>query len=125
MSFKPKFSPIYEDHIRNVARRLNLTAKRADDFFGAHHIMGDVWEAINSARFVVADCTERNANVFYEIGMAHTVGKTVILITQEAKDVPFDLQAIRYIRYEYTPPGMKKFERMLALTLEAELAAQR
>jgi hypothetical protein len=121
MSFKPKFRPIYEDHILNVAKGLNLTAKRADDFFGAHHIMGDVWEAINAARFVIADCTERNANVFYEIGMAHTVGRTVILITQEAKDVPFDLQAIRYIHYEYTPPGMKTFEKTLAQTLQAEL----
>ncbi len=124
MSFKPKFRPIYEDHILNVAKELNLTAKRADDFFSAHHIMSDVWEAINAARVVIADCTERNANVFYEIGMAHTVGRTVILITQEAKDVPFDLQAIRYIHYEYTPPGMKTFEKTLAQTLQAELGPE-
>ncbi len=121
MSFKPELRPVYEDHILNVTNSLKLVAKRADDFFGAHHIMSDVWEAINSARVIIADCTERNPNVFYEIGVAHTLGRTVILITQNGSDVPFDLQAIRYIRYEYTPRGMTIFEKSLEQTLKAEL----
>ncbi len=121
MSFKPELRPVYDDHILNVTNSLNLVAKRADDFFGAHHIMSDVWEAINSARVIIADCTERNPNVFYEIGVAHTLGRTVILITQNGSDVPFDLQAIRYIRYEYTPRGMTTFEKSLEKTLKAEL----
>ena len=63
------------------------------------------------------------SHVFYEIGVAHTLGRTVILITQNGDDVPFDLQAIRYIKYAYTPPGMTVFERTLAQTLKAELDA--
>jgi hypothetical protein len=121
MSFKPELRPVYEDHILNVTNSLKLVAKRADDFFGAHHIMSDVWEAINAARVIIADCTGRNPNVFYEIGVAHTLGRTVILITQNGTDVPFDLQAIRYIQYEYTPRGMSVFEKSLAQTLKAEL----
>ena len=121
MSFKTELRPVYEDHILNVTNSLKLVAKRADDFFGARHIMSDVWEAINSARVIIADCTERNPNVFYEIGVAHTLGRTVILITQNGSDVPFDLQAIRYIRYEYTPRGMTIFEKSLEQTLRAEL----
>jgi hypothetical protein len=35
--------------------------------------------------------------------------------------VPFDLQTIRYIQYEYTPPGMKLFEENLLQTLKTEL----
>jgi hypothetical protein len=121
MSFKPVLRPVYDDHVLKVTKSLNLAAKRADDFFGAHHIMSDVWEAINAARLIIADCTGRNPNVFYEIGMAHTLGKTVILITQNKSDVPFDLQTIRYIQYEYTPPGMKLFEENLLQTLKMEL----
>jgi hypothetical protein len=123
MSFKPELRPVYEDHILNVTNSINLVAKRADDFFGAHHIMSDVWEAINSARVIIADCTGRNPNVFYEIGVAHTLGRTVILITQNGGDVPFDLQAIRYIQYEYTPRGMAIFEKSLEQTLKVELEA--
>src|SRR5580700_4479589 len=121
MSFKPVLRPVYDDHVLKVTKSLNLAAKRADDFFGAHHIMSDVWEAINAARLIIADCTGRNPNVFYEIGMAHTLGKTVILITQNKSDVPFDLQTIRYIQYEYTPPGLKLFEENLLQTLKMEL----
>lgn len=121
MSFDSKLRPIYDSHILKVARSLQLTARRADDFFSTHHVMSDVWEAMNAARLVVADCTGRNPNVFYEIGMAHTLGRPVVLITQHSRDVPFDLQAVRYIEYEYTPPGMEKFEHRLASTLISEL----
>jgi hypothetical protein len=121
MSFDPKLRPIYDNHILKVARALNLNAKRADDFFTTHHVMSDVWGAINGTRMIIADCTGRNPNVFYEIGVAHTLGRPVVLITQRDHDVPFDLQAIRYIQYEYTPPGMEQFERQLTSTLETEL----
>ena len=83
--------------------------------------MGDVWTAICRSRIIIADCTGRNPNVFYEIGIAHTVGKPVILIAQNSKDVPFDLRHIRYIPYEYTPVGIKRFESVLANTIQTEL----
>jgi hypothetical protein len=121
MSFDPKLRPIYDNHVLKVATSLNLNAKRADDFFTTHHVMSDVWQAINAARLVIADCTGRNPNVFYEIGVAHTLGRPVVLITQHSRDVPFDLQAIRYIQYDYTPPGMEEFEKRLTATLRSEL----
>lgn len=121
MPFAEKLAPVYSDHIKRVAASLSLSVKRADDFFSAHHVMADVWQAICGARLVIADCTGKNPNVFYEVGMAHTVGKPVILITQKREHVPFDLQATRYILYDYTPPGMTKFEAKLADTLRTEL----
>jgi hypothetical protein len=121
MPFDPKLRPIYDNHILKVTKALNRIAMRADDFFTTNHVMSDVWRAIYFARVVIADCTERNPNVFYEIGVAHTLGRPVILITQRTKDVPFDLRHIRFIQYEYTPPGMAEFESRLALTLKTEL----
>jgi hypothetical protein len=121
MSFDEKYRPVYEDHIKTVASGLSLTAGRADDFFTAHAVIGDIWGAIYHSRMVIADCTGRNANVFYEIGMAHTIGKPVILITQNEADVPFDLRPIRYIHYTYTPPGMKVFEERLGKTITSLL----
>ena len=35
--------------------------------------MQSVWESINRARIIIADLIERNANVFYELGIAHTI----------------------------------------------------
>jgi hypothetical protein len=42
--------------------------------------MRNIWKSICEARLVVADLTGGNANVFYELGIAHTVGKETILI---------------------------------------------
>lgn len=121
MPFLPEMKPIYTDHIQVVAERLGLVIKRGDDFFTAHHVVDDIWASICNAKAVIAECTHRNPNVFYEIGMAHTVGKPVILITQNPEDVPFDLRHLRFIQYEYTPSGMKSFEVTLAKTLQGVL----
>ena len=125
MSFDEKLLPVYEKHVQAVANALKLNAKRADDFFTTHHVMSDVWEAIHASRLVIADCTGRNPNVFYEIGVAHTLGRPVVLIAQHNHDVPFDLQATRFIRYDYTPEGMELFERQLSSVLRAELGLRR
>lgn len=121
MPFDEKLRPVYEDHVKAVAKKLKLKVKRGDDFFTAHNVIQDIWNAIYGARIIIADCTGRNPNVFYEIGMAHTLGKAVILLTQSDEDVPFDLRQVRYIQYAYTPPGMREFEKKLAETIKSLL----
>jgi hypothetical protein len=121
MPFAVQYEPVYRDHICAVAKKLSLSVARADDFFTANAIMSDVWSGICGAGVVVADCTGRNPNVFYEIGIAHTVGKRVILITQNESDVPADIRHMRYIAYQYTPPGMNRLEQLLAETIRMEM----
>lgn len=117
MPFLPELEPVYENHLSRVARDLKLSIRRADNFSGAHSIMKDIWNAIVGSKICIADCTGRNPNVFYEIGIAHTVGRPVVLITQTVEDIPFDLGYVRHIVYELTPQGMKKFEDTLRSTL--------
>jgi hypothetical protein len=122
MPFTEALRPIYDDHIGKVVNELRLVAKRADDFFTTGHVITDIWRGIWSAKVIVADCTGRNPNVFYEIGLAHTIGRPVILIAQNQEDIPFDLRHIRFIPYQYTPPGVLAFERRLTATLKEELS---
>jgi hypothetical protein len=61
---------------------------------------------IDRSRVVIADCTGRNPNVFYEIGIAHTLGREVILITQNNADIPFDLRHLRYVQYLNNGEGL-------------------
>jgi len=123
MPFEPSLRPIYEDHIRKIAIHLKVTVGRADDFFTAHAVVDDIWAAVYRSKLIIADCTGRNPNVFYEIGMAHTVGKPVILTTQNEADVPFDLRSVRYIHYAYTPRGMQDFEERLTKTISGLMAS--
>jgi len=76
-----------------------LRCRRADDIWENPAIIQDVVSLIDRSRVVVCDCTGRNPNVFYEAGIAHTLGREVILITQNAQDIPFDLRHLRYIPY--------------------------
>jgi hypothetical protein len=63
-------------------------------------IMNRVWQDIRRSEVIVADLTGQNANVFYEMGLAHALGKTIIMIKQEATPpVPFDLSRHKYKEY--------------------------
>jgi hypothetical protein len=81
--------------------------------------MQDVVSLIDRSRVVIADCTSRNPNVFYEIGIAHTLGREVILITQNDADIPFDLRHLRYVRYLNNGEGLADLERRLLPRLQA------
>lgn len=117
MPFTSSLKPVYDYLLKKVAKTTNLSIARADDFFSQNSIMHEVWSAITQASIIIADCTGKNPNVFYEIGIAHAIGKPVILITQNQDDVPFDLRHIRYIQYDYTKSGMVKFENTLTTTI--------
>jgi hypothetical protein len=118
MPFLKEIDPIYRDHITEVVKnKLKKSLGRADDFYTNHEIMKDVWSAIYYSEAVIADCTGRNPNVFYEIGIAHTLGRKTVLIAQQIDDIPFDVRHIRSIIYEYTPRGVREFEKKLEDTL--------
>jgi hypothetical protein len=52
------------------------------------------------ARLAIADVTERNPNVNYELGLAHALGLPTIIISQNMEDVPFDYRHRRCILYK-------------------------
>lgn len=115
--FAEPFNSIYADSVVPTLAAEGMTVQRADEIFSTEAIIEDVWVAINSCSLVVADVTGKNPNVMYEIGMAHTVGKPVVLITQSMSDVPFDLSHRRCITYEYSPHGCKQLESRLRDTV--------
>jgi hypothetical protein len=107
MPFKTKMEKVYTNHMKKMGEELGLTIRRADEIFSPRPFMEKVWGGICAARLVIADCTEKNPNVFYEIGVAHTVGKKVVLITRSEKDIPADIQHFDYIPYIYDPEGVE------------------
>ncbi len=121
MPFKSEMKHLYETCMKPAAQSLNMSINRGDDFFTKHPIVKDIWSAIYHCRMVIADCTGKNANVFYELGMTHTVGKPVILIAQNTSDIPFDIQGHRYIIYTDMPEGLTKLTNDLILKIPKAL----
>jgi hypothetical protein len=97
---------VYEDFVHPaIESECGLRCERGDDLFGSDVIMDNIQRNIERARLVIADLTGRNANVFYEVGIAHTLKKPVLLLAQSISDVPFDLRHRRVLLYEYSPRG--------------------
>lgn len=104
MPFDAGFDAVY-DCIKQAADNVGLRCRRADDIWENAAIIQDVVALIDRSRVVICDCSGRNPNVFYEAGIAHTLGREVILVTQSEHDIPFDLRHLRYIRYHNNGEG--------------------
>src|SRR5439155_14139443 len=122
MPFNAKLEKVYTNHIKKMGDELGVTIRRADEIFLPGPFMEKVWDGICAAQLILADCTERNANVFYEIGMAHTVGKKVVLITRSNDDIPSDIKHFDYIPYIYDPEGVETLIEKLKTFLKSHLA---
>lgn len=121
----PFASPIgdhYEKIFEPAITKAGLKPIRADnEIFGTGKIMDQVWSGISSARVLVAELTNRNPNVFYELGLAHALKKPVILVSSNESDVPFDLHHIRVIYYDTNDPFWG--EKLIAKVAENILSA--
>lgn len=118
MPFHPDFRPVY-DALKRVASEVSFVCRRADDIWEHASVMQDVVSLIDRARIVICDCTGRNPNVFYVAGIAHTLGREVILISQNRSDIPFDLQHLRNIDYLNNEEGRT----ILAAKLHARISS--
>ncbi len=121
MPFSTNFSLIYES-IKEASSDAGFSCKRVDDIWEHSTVIQDVFSLIFRSHIVVCDFSGKNPNVFYEAGIAHTLGKHVIPITQSESDIPFDLQHHRYLKYLNNNEGLKSFKEKLKsrfLTLAA------
>ena len=116
MPFNSRFDEVYRA-LRETVESVGLKCRRADDIWENPAVMQDVVSLIDRSRVVICDCSNRNANVFYEIGIAHTLGREVILITQAETDIPFDLRHLRYVSYLNNGEGREELKRRVATRL--------
>ncbi|HET9710796.1 MAG TPA: hypothetical protein VFP64_02905 [Pyrinomonadaceae bacterium] len=104
MPFGDWFDTYYESIYLPAIEATGLTPRRADNLYRPSAIINDIWALTNEAKLILADLSEKNANVFYELGMAHALAKPAILVTESMEDVPFDLRSLRVIVYEKNRP---------------------
>lgn len=122
MPFSEEYNHLYQDHIKAVCKSINKSCIRADDLYTSRSIMQDIWDLIYNSKVIIADCTNKNPNVMYELGIAHAIGKKVILITQNIDDIPFDLRHLRHLHYQYAPHSIVAFEDKLSLAIQESLS---
>lgn len=113
MPFQPELSPVFEA-IKSAASATGFSCRRVDDIWDHSTVIQDVFSLIFQSFIVVCDFSGKNPNVFYEAGIAHTLGKHVVPITQSDQDIPFDLKHHRYAKYLNNSEGVELLRENLA-----------
>lgn len=109
MQFSPDLDIVYGT-IKKELDSIGFMCHRADDISGSPIIFNKILTEMFSSRFIIAELTHNNPNVFYELGIAHSFKEStnIIIIKQksdEAVTYPFDLKHLQYI--EYTSDNLK------------------
>lgn len=99
MPFGDLFDEIYQKIYIPAIREVGLEPLRADDIYDNRSIIKDIKQSIQDATLILAEVTNRNPNVNYELGIAHALGKEVIIVTSNKEDVPSDYRHLRYLSY--------------------------
>jgi hypothetical protein len=86
-----------------IERKYSISCERADDQVLTKPLLDKINHFIRDANVIIADCSGRNPNVFYELGIAHALSKDVILITKDSvNEAPSDIRHFEFIHYELT-----------------------
>lgn len=109
MPFDAEYDDVYEI-IQEAAKELNLTCERADNYWKNDAVIQDIVELIDTSRIVLCDLTKKAPNVYYEAGIAHTLGRETIFLTQNIESSPFDVKHIRHIIYTNNKSGRSKLK---------------
>ncbi|MFA0146340.1 hypothetical protein [Vibrio lentus] len=96
--FHPRFDSQYQV-IRNTISNFGFSCVKGDDSKMSSAILSHIVSEIASSRVVVANLSGRNPNVFYELGIAHALGKPVLLVSETLDGIPFDIQSQRILTF--------------------------
>lgn len=125
MPFSSDFQSVYLQVIKPACEALGLDAVRADEIMAPGNIIEQVRVAIQNARLIIADVTGGNANVLYEVGLAHSLEKPTLLLANNLADVPFDIRSQRLLLYDKESLATGEAETALRRALEQVLIGQR
>lgn len=114
MPFQQEYIKFFDALKDELAGAYNLVNANTNNM---KNILKDVVDGIKEADFVIADLTIENANVYYELGIAHTLDKKVILITRKIDKLPFDINHYRAIEYSTNYWELPDFFETLKKTL--------
>lgn len=100
MPFEAPYTEIYEKLIKPTVEKEGFECKKSDDIFSTQSVIEDIWEKINKASLIIAEISDNNPNVMYELGICHTIGKDVMMITQHPENIPFNFRHLRTYPYQ-------------------------
>ena len=91
MAIMPDMEPVF-DGIRAAGEAHGLSVERVKDLPGDYRITNKIVEMIHKAYLVVADLTHERPNVYFELGYARGLSKTIITTARDGTPLHFDVK---------------------------------
>lgn len=119
MPFKDEEFPqeLYEDIVKpHIKKTYGIEAYDTRNNVIKSKIDNEIFTAITQSSFVIAELTNKNPNVMYELGLTHDLGKPTINLTQDdVTDLPFDIKLVHTDQYDISLTGTKKEKDILKI----------
>ncbi len=96
-----EWTAVFTDVIKPAVENAGLGYECRRSAATRGNIVAAILRDLNDANVVIADLTDHNASVFYELGVRHALKNRTILLAQRKDDIPFDLQAYAYHVYNW------------------------
>ncbi len=87
--------------IRPAMKECGYKAVRADEIDKPGIITSQVIQHVVSDPLVIADLSETNPNVFYELAVRHAIKKPLVQIIQKGERIPFDVAGTRTVHFDH------------------------
>lgn len=113
MPLSDKFDNVYKYGVKEACESAGTYCERIQKHIHQGDMLMCMYNQISNADLIIADLTEQHLDVFYGIGYAHALGKSVILISQSKEDIPDDLIKHAPIIYDMNILNINKLQREL------------
>ena len=107
MPFRPEFNDVWNGGIKRACSELNLNPIRVDMINRSTNITDDIVDSIRNCHIAIADVTDNNPNVMFELGYAIAQDKPNVIISQSSDYLPFDIRHLRTIVYTNSWSGIE------------------
>jgi hypothetical protein len=109
---KNKYNDLIKKSLEEA--RPGLEIMRSDDVSMPGSISTDILTKLMYSKYVIADVSLPNPNVFYELGIRHAIRTgTILLKDRDIRNSVFDISHLRFIEYENTASGLKELTNKL------------
>lgn len=111
------WTAVFEKRIRPSVESLGYLCKRSEAV--PTNIIKNVIKSLLEADLVIAVLTDKNANVWYELGIRHVLRKGTIMMMEKGQKLPFDISQYGVLFYEdHFGEGGEAFTRELKEKIE-------
>jgi hypothetical protein len=107
MPINPSTDNLYRTVILPAVAEVGLSARRIYEMHVQEPTTITEWirAAIRESRACIADVSDASPSVLYELGLALTLGKSVVLLARRGTTLPADIAGLQYVSYDGTDPA--------------------